>query len=110
MGKRKEYTAEYKTKLVLEVLREEKTMSEIASREGIGLNQLSNWKREFLDNAAMVFSRNRDAKDVARQAELQKQKELEVQAKIGQLLLENDFLKKSCEKLLGPGWEAKNGY
>ena len=42
MQKRKAYTPEYKAKLVIEVLREEKTLSEIASREGINPKQLGN--------------------------------------------------------------------
>ena len=60
MAKRREYTPEHKAKLVIEVLREEQTMSEIASREGISLNQLSNWKSEFLSNAGRVLSKSRD--------------------------------------------------
>jgi transposase-like protein len=67
MQKRREYTAEYKAKIVIEVLREELTMSEIASREAINLKQLSNWKTEFLENAGRAFSRSRDEKAAARQ-------------------------------------------
>jgi putative transposase len=40
---------------VIETLREEKSISEIASREGINPNQIGNWKREFLENASIVF-------------------------------------------------------
>ena len=55
MGRRK-FTAEYKIKLVLEVLREEKQLEEIASEHGISPNQMGNWKLEFLENAARVFN------------------------------------------------------
>jgi transposase-like protein len=65
MRKRREYSPEYKSKLVIEVLREEQTLSEIASRENVNSKQLSNWKSEFLENAARAFSRSRDEKAAA---------------------------------------------
>jgi len=110
MPTRREFTPEYKAKLVVEVLREETTMSEIASRESINLKQLSNWKTEFLENAGRAFSQSRDEKAASRKVEELKERERDYQAKVGQLTLEVDFLKKSCEKLHGPGWEAKYGY
>jgi putative transposase len=110
MAKRREYTAEYKAKLIIEVLREEQTMSEIASRENISLNQLSNWKSEFLGNAERIFSKSRDERSAARQLEEMKDVERAYQAKVGQLTLENDFLKSVYKKLHGHEWEARNGF
>lgn len=49
MAKRNTYTPEYKAKIVIEILEGEQTISEIASREGINVNQLKNWKKEFLE-------------------------------------------------------------
>ena len=49
--KKRQFSPEYKSKLVLESLKEEKTLSEIAAREGISRVQLQNWKKEFLENA-----------------------------------------------------------
>jgi transposase-like protein len=109
MKKRKEYTPEYKAKLIIETLREEKTMSEIAARENIGLNQLSNWKSEFLNNADRVFGKSRDEKAAERQMDEMKEMEKAYQAKVGQLTLENDFLKEVYKKLHGQEWEARNG-
>jgi transposase-like protein len=110
MKKRREYTPEYKAKLVLEVLREEETMSQIASREGLNTNQLGNWKREFLENAPKAFSQSRDEKEIARKLAETKEMEREYQAKVGQLTLEVDFLKKKHEQVYGPGWETKLGF
>lgn len=110
MNKRNEYTPEYKAKIVIEVLREEQTMSEIASREGINLKQLSNWKTEFLANAGRAFSRSKDEKKAAREVAEMKAKERDYQAKVGQLTLEVDFLKSAHEKMYGPGWESKYGF
>ena len=47
MGERTTYTAEYKSKIVIEILQGEHTISEIATRENVNVKQLSNWKREF---------------------------------------------------------------
>lgn len=91
MNTRKEYTPEYKTKLVIEVLREEKTLSEIAAREGINPKQLGNWKSEFLENAARAFSLSRDEKAAARRVVEMEKNEKGYQAKVGQLTLEVDF-------------------
>ena len=57
--KRKAYSPEYKTRIVLELLQEELTPSQIASREEINPNQITNWKREFLENATKAFSGNK---------------------------------------------------
>ena len=109
MTKRREYTAEYKAKIVIEVLREESTMSEIASREGINPKQLGNWKSEFLENAGRAFSRSRDEKAAFHQVEEMEHKERDYQAKVGQLTLEVDFLKSVYKKLNGHNWEDRPG-
>jgi len=110
MKKRREYAPEYKAKMVLEILREERTMSDIASREGINVNQLGNWKNEFLKNAARAFSQSRDEKAALRQAKEIREKEREYQAKVGQLTIEVDWLKKKYEQVYGAGWETKLGF
>ncbi len=69
MAKRNTYTPEYKAKIVIEILEGEQTVSEIASREGINVNQLKNWKKEFLENASrasMVQSQKRKQKEQLR--------------------------------------------
>ena len=62
--KRKQYTPEFKAKVVLQVLREEKTLGEIAVDNELNANQIRNWQREFLGNAPKIFSQNRDAKEI----------------------------------------------
>jgi transposase-like protein len=46
--KKKSYSSEYKEKIVIEVLRGEKTLGEITAWEYVNPNQIGNWKREFL--------------------------------------------------------------
>jgi len=107
MKKRREYTPDYKASLVIEVLREEQTLSQIASREVINIKQLSNWKSEFLENASRAFSRSRDEKEAAQQVLELKERERDYQAKVGQLTLEVDFLKEAYKRLHSPRREAK---
>ena len=53
--KRTVYSAEFKTRLVLEVLREEKTLNEIASANNVNPKNLQNWKKIFLENAEVAM-------------------------------------------------------
>jgi len=45
MSVRKQYSPEFKSKIVLEILKEEKTLSQISSEYGIHTTQLKNWKK-----------------------------------------------------------------
>ena len=49
------YTTEFKTKIVLEVLKGEYTLKEIASKYNIILKNIMNWKKIFMDNAEMAM-------------------------------------------------------
>lgn len=87
------YSAQFKAKLVLEVLRGEKELGTIAYEKGINPNMLRNWKREFLENASTVFEDPKKAEKQARRKEESQKKEAERMLKtIGQLTLERDFL------------------
>jgi hypothetical protein len=70
---------------------------------------LSNWKSEFLSNASRAFSKSRDEKIATKELEAMQELERAYQAKVGQLTLENDFLKEVYKKLHGHEWEARNG-
>ncbi len=56
---RSSYSAEYKAKVVLEVLQGERELGEIAAANGINPNMIRNWKKEFVANASRVFDENR---------------------------------------------------
>lgn len=110
MGKRRTFSAEFKTKLVLELLREEKQLGEIAQEHDISPNQLRNWKKEFLENAAKAFSESKQEKDMrVREKEMDEQLQ-ELMAKVGQLTIENDWLKKKSKQVFGSDWETKSGF
>ena len=108
--KKRQFTAEYKAKIVLEVLAEEKPISEIASRENLSRTQVQNWKREFIENAARVFAQNKLEKEAAQQIRERQEREGELMKKVGQLTIENDWLKKKSAQILGADWETKSGF
>lgn len=96
--KRNQYTPEFKAKVVLELLREEKTLSQIATDYGVHPNLLSRWKTEFLEKMPTVF-----AKDIAEVDKLRKEhasEKEELIKQIGQLSVENVWLKKTYQKAL----------
>jgi len=90
--KRTVYTAEYKTRLVLEVLKEDKTLAEIASANKITPLNLRNWKKIFLANAEMAMEPSKAIKEY-KEANTKLQVEVgEYAKKVGQLTIEKDWL------------------
>jgi len=92
MNKRRRYTSEFKVKILLEVLREEKTLSEIAAKYEINPNQIANWKREFLEKAPRVFEETKNDRDRRRTEREAADREARMLKTIGQLTMERDFL------------------
>ena len=89
--KRTVYTAEYKTRLVLEVLKEEKTLVEIASANKITPLNLQNWKKIFLANAELAMEPSKAIKEY-KEANAKLVVEVgEYAKKVGQLTLEKDW-------------------
>jgi transposase len=52
---RRKFTSKFKTKVVLEFLKERSSLSELAQKYELAPQQLSTWKREFLNGAEQVF-------------------------------------------------------
>ncbi|KDR95065.1 Transposase [Peptoclostridium litorale DSM 5388] len=88
--KRKNWTPEEKSRIVLEVLREESTLIEIANKYGSSQQLISRWKSEFLTNMATVFDKKTNTVKKLKQ-EHEAEKEVLVN-KIGQLTLDVDWL------------------
>lgn len=92
--KRNVHTPDEKAKMVLEVLRGERTINEIASEHGVHPAMLSRWKRDAESNLYVLFQdhaakKRKEAK--AHEEELQA-----LYAKIGQLSTQNEWLKKKA--------------
>ena len=96
MMQKRNYTAEMKTKIVLEVLKGERELNEIAAEYEIAPNQIRNWKTEFLENATVVFDKKRDQR-LKDELNIKQQEADELAKKVGQLTLEVDFLKKTLK-------------
>jgi transposase-like protein len=109
MGRR-QFTAEFKTKIVLEIFKEEKQIGELAAEHGLSPNQLRNWRKEFLENATKVFSESKQEKDLRAKERAMDEERNELMAKIGQLTIENDGLKQKSGQVLGVDWEIKSGF
>ncbi len=89
----KEYSAQYKAKIVLEVLQGEREVGEIASENELNPKMVRNWKREFLEKASTVFEEpKKEAKQARKQEETQRKEVTRMLKTIGQLTLERDFL------------------
>ena len=104
--KRRTFSAEFKAKIVLQVISGEKELNAIASENEIAPNQIRNWKQEFIKNAASAFD---DKKTETLKAELLEQERQtdSLYKKVGQLTTQVDWLKKKSEELIGPGWESR---
>ena len=63
MKTRRKFGSEYKTKVVLEVLSERKTVAEIAQKHNIHPAQISTWKQHFLTNCSAVFESGESLED-----------------------------------------------
>jgi transposase len=89
---RRKFTPKFKTRVVLEALRERLSTKEIAQRFEISVQQVNLWKREFLQDAQCVFEKDNTSKKS--ESELKEDRLLKV---IGQQKVELDFLKNALQ-------------
>jgi len=91
--KRTTYSTELKTKLVLELLKEEKTLVEIAKENAITPNNLKNWKKIFLENAEMAMEPSMAVKEYKDEAKKLQETVDEYAKTVGQLTVENNWMR-----------------
>lgn len=103
---RRNFSAKFKSDLVIELLKGEKDLNTLATENGIQPNLLRNWKKEFLDNASVVFDDKREDNLKEKLSEERKEK-AEYSKKVGQLTMQVDWLKKKSEELCGSDYEDK---
>lgn len=89
---RRNYPPEFKAKVVMEILREEKSISELASEHGIHPNVLQRWKNDAVQNLAQLFVDDR--KDITKMKNEFERKINELYAEVGKLSTQNAWLKK----------------
>lgn len=93
MAKRRQFSAQFKATVALEAIRGELTMTELAKKYEVHPNMIAGWKRRLTEAAAGLFARGGSDPDQACEAQVR-----ELHAKIGQLTVEADFLKKGLSR------------
>ena len=99
MGKkrmRKRYDASFKARVALAALKDDQTLSELASEFGVHSNLISQWKRRLLSNVPRVFEEPEDEARQDHQAAVE-----ELHRQIGQLHVELAWLKKKAAQFEG---------
>ena len=89
---RRKFSADFKAKVALEAVRNQHTLAELAVKYDVNPVMISKWKSELLENIAAAFEK----KGAAEKEGVDTQA---LYAQIGQLKVENEFLKKTCAKL-----------
>ena len=89
---RRKFSGAFKAQVAIEALKERESLAELSKRFEVHPNMISKWKQEFVERAAEIFETT--SPDKQSQVDLEK-----LYAKIGQLEMERDFLKKVSKKL-----------
>lgn len=92
MKTKRKFNPEFKSKVVLESLKERSSIEELASKYELHPSQISMWRKQFLDNSSLLFDNNtkgdKDEKEVLIK---------ELYSQIGELKVANDWLKKKLQ-------------
>lgn len=90
--KRRTHSPAFKAKVALAAIKSDETLSQLAVRFGINANLIVKWKKQLLEQCAEVFASGKGlAPD--RESEIKS-----LQAKIGEITMENDFLSKALDR------------
>jgi transposase-like protein len=87
---RRKFSSGFKARVAIEALKERESLAELSKRYELHPTMISKWKMEFLEKSAGVFDTKTEEETGIDPEKLY--------AKIGQLEIENDFLKKSLKK------------
>ena len=93
MRTRRRFSAEFKAKVALEAIKGHQTVAELATKHELHPTQITAWKREAIVKLAKVFDDKGTEIQANRDAEVTK-----LHAKIGQLVVERDFLAKAFDR------------
>ena len=95
---RKRYDKDFKAKVAIEAMKGEKTLQELSQQYEVHPNMIAQWKRQLIEQAAQLFEKAGKGKTAAEESE---RKTDLLFRQIGQLQVENDFLKKKYKQLYG---------
>ena len=88
---RRSFDDSLKTRVVLEALKDAEPLSSLASRYEVHPNQISLWKKQFLENATVAFSGDKEAEHELQQLRAERDGYAK---KVGELTMDVEFLKK----------------
>lgn len=88
-GIRKQFGKEFKAKVALEALKEQKTMAELSSEFGVHQSQIAAWRNQLKEQMASVFGRSESDELKEKDALIE-----QLYKNIGKLQVESDWLKK----------------
>jgi transposase len=88
---RRKFTSAFKAKVAIDALKERETLADLSARYEVHPTMISKWKQEFIDLAVQVFDKKPLVEEPLEDIE-------KLYSKIGQLEMENDFLKKNLKK------------
>ena len=86
-SQRRRFSGEQKSEIALEALRGDRTLQEVASKHQVHPNRVGAWKRQAVEGLAELFSKGAERRVRDHESEVR-----ELHAKIGELLVERDFL------------------
>ncbi len=90
MKKRRTFPAEFKARVALEALSGAYTLAELAAKHDLHPNMIAQWKRKVQEDLPALFAKKSELATDGREAEIK-----DLQAKVGQLTMERDFLAKA---------------
>ena len=99
---RRKFSADFKAKVALEAFKNQKTLAQLSQQYDVNVITISKWKAEAMDNLSSIFGGKQQEQEADSNVQIEK-----LYAQIGQLKVENDFLKKSARKLGIPDNELK---
>lgn len=98
---RRKFSNQFKAKVALEAIKGQRTISELAQEFGVHPNQIGLWKKQLLETIPEVFGNGKDRE----QEKIEKERD-RLYKKVGQLQVENDWLKKPSDIWTDRGCQA----
>ena len=93
MTRRRNHAPDFKAKVALAAMSGNKTVAELSTEYGVHQTQINRWAKQLKDKASEVFSSGSQPAERRLEKDIQK-----LHAKIGQLIIERDFLLEAWEK------------
>lgn len=93
-SQRKQHNAEFKTKVALAAIRQDKTTNELTTEYGVHATQINSWKKQALTMIPQAFSRQSSRVQQDHAAKID-----ELHRQLGQVIAERDWLKKKSSSL-----------